>query len=75
MRWSTRIMIPGVLLMALGLAPLAYRNFNDFALEWAASLVTIGLLIFLVGWFMRRARKAYDSAFVPPGSTAKKGKK
>jgi hypothetical protein len=71
MRWSTRFIIPGIVITALGLLPLALGNFNDFALEFAASFVTIGLLIFFIGWSMRKIRKGYESGVSRSGTKKK----
>ena len=60
MRWSTRFIIPGAAMIALGCLPLAFGNFNDFALEYAASLVTFGLLLLLIGLGLRRISKAFE---------------
>ena len=60
MRWSTRFIIPGVLIMALGCLPLALGHFDDFALEYAASLVTVGFFLLVIGLGLRRVRKALE---------------
>lgn len=60
MRWSTRFIIPGAVIIALGCLPLVFGNFNDFALEYAASLVTFGLLLLLIGLGLRRITKAFE---------------
>lgn len=61
MRWSTRIMIPGVLIMALGALPLALGHFGIVTLEFSAALITVGLFIFLIGWGLRKLRKSFES--------------
>ena len=61
MRWSTRFMVPGVLIIALGCLPLALGHFNAFALEYASSLITVGIFLLLIGIALRRIRKAFES--------------
>jgi len=65
-------MIPGIFLIAIGIAPLALGHFTDFALEFAASIVFFGLLLFLIGWLMRKVRKGFESAYAPPTSAGRK---
>ncbi|MDA4121597.1 MAG: hypothetical protein OK456_00280 [Thaumarchaeota archaeon] len=62
MRWSTRIMIPGIMIMALGATPLVFGYFNFNALEFAASVISFGLLVFLVGFALRRFTKGFEKA-------------
>lgn len=53
-------MIPGVMIMAVGVTPLIFGYFNFNALEFAASATTIGLFVFLVGFAMRKVTKNFE---------------
>jgi len=58
MRWSTRIMIPGMLLIALGFVPLAFGHLNFDTLETAGSFFAVGVLVFLIGLMLRKVAKS-----------------
>lgn len=60
MKWSIGIMVVGILLVALGFAPLVLGNISIETLESAAAFFTVGIFIFLVGFALRRFRKAFE---------------
>lgn len=60
MKWSIGIMVVGILLVALGFAPLVLGNISIGTLESAAAFFTVGIFIFLVGFALRRFRKAFE---------------
>ena len=64
MRWSTRFVLAGILVIGFGCIPLVLGHFNFFALEYASTLITIGLLILLIGLGLRRLTKSFEQ--VPP---------
>jgi FtsH-binding integral membrane protein len=66
MRWSTRFIIPGIFIIAVGIVPLALGHFNIVALEFAASVITVGLLILLIGLGLRRITKAFEKTSMLP---------
>ena len=61
MRWSTRFTVTGAVIIAFGCIPLVLGHFNDFALEFSSSIITVGIFILLIGIGLRRIRKAFET--------------
>jgi hypothetical protein len=53
-------MIAGVLVIALGFVPLLFGHFTFSSLESAGSFFAIGILIFIVGWLLRKIRRSFE---------------
>jgi uncharacterized membrane protein YtjA (UPF0391 family) len=68
LKWSITLMIVGILIIAIGFIPPYFGGLSINTLETTASLFSVGLLIFLVGLFIRRARKAFRTTFSNPKS-------
>jgi len=62
MRWSTRFIMLGILIIALGFLPFVFRHFTWVGFETSASFFAVGLLIFLIGWGMRKIRKGMEKS-------------
>ncbi len=60
MRWSTRFIVVGALIILIGFVPLIASGLKMTALEGAASLFAIGLLVLFVGLLLRRLQKALE---------------
>jgi hypothetical protein len=56
-------MVIGVLIGVLGFIPLYAYGITIFTLESAASVIAIGLLVFLIGLLIRRATKVFKTLF------------
>lgn len=59
MRWSTRLLVLGIVIMLVGLIPPAALGVTIGSVESAASLIAVGLLVFLLGMLLRRLQKAF----------------
>jgi hypothetical protein len=58
MRWSLALIVVGLLLMLLGMVPLAVAGFSVGTLESSASFFATGLLILLVGVMLRKVHRS-----------------
>jgi len=58
-RWSTRLLVLGIVIMLVGLIPPAALGVTIGSVESAASLIAVGLLVFLLGMLLRRLQKAF----------------
>jgi hypothetical protein len=63
LKWSIALMVIGVLIGVLGFIPLYAYGITIFTLESAASVIAIGLLVFLIGLLIRRATKVFKTLF------------
>jgi hypothetical protein len=63
LKWSIALMVTGVLIGILGFIPLYAYGITIFTLESAASVIAIGLLVFLIGLLIRRATKVFKTLF------------
>ena len=63
MKWSLSLMIFGILVIILGLVPPYFDGVTFNTLEVAASFFAVGILLFLVGLLIRRAKKVFESTF------------
>ena len=59
MRWSTKFIIAGVVIILIGILPPALAGITIGTLEAAASIFTIGILVLLIGMGIRRLQKAF----------------
>jgi hypothetical protein len=59
LRWSTRFIIAGVVIILIGILPPALAGITIGTLEAAASIFTIGILVLLIGIGIRRLQKAF----------------
>jgi hypothetical protein len=59
LRWSTRFIIAGVVIILIGILPPALAGITIGTLEAAASIFTIGILVLLIGMGIRRLQKAF----------------
>jgi hypothetical protein len=65
MRWSTGFMLAGLLVMGLGFVPIFLAHITFGSLESAASFFAVGLLLFLIGFLLRRLRKSLEKSKPP----------
>jgi hypothetical protein len=56
-------MIVGVLIVALGFIPPYFGGITINTLEGTASFCAIGILVFLIGLLIRKAKKAFTTNF------------
>ena len=61
MRWSTRLIILGVLIFAIGFVPLKYYGLTVPTLENASAFFAVGILITLLGVLIRRINRAFKT--------------
>lgn len=68
MKWSITLMIAGILISLIGVVPPYFDGLTINALEVTASFLAVGILIFLVGLLIRKAKRALDATFqsTPP---------
>jgi hypothetical protein len=59
LRWSTKFIIVGVVIILVGVLLLVVAGITIGTLESAASIFTIGILVLLVGLGIRRLQKAF----------------
>jgi hypothetical protein len=59
LRWSTKFIIAGVVIILIGILPPALAGITVGTLEAAASIFTIGILVLLIGMGIRRLQKAF----------------
>jgi VIT1/CCC1 family predicted Fe2+/Mn2+ transporter len=62
MRWSTGFMLAGLLVMGLGFVPIFLAHITFESLESAASFFAVGLLLFLIGFLLRRLSKSLEKS-------------
>jgi len=62
MRWSTRLIILGVVVFAIGVVPLKYSGLTIPALENAAAFFATGILIILIGILLRKIQRSFTTA-------------
>jgi hypothetical protein len=60
LRWSTRFIVVGALIILIGFVPLIASGLKLATLEGAASLFATGLLVLFVGLMLRRLQKAFE---------------
>lgn len=58
MRWSTRLIVIGVVIIAVGIIPLPFAGLTIGTLETTASFFVVGLLVLLIGVMLRRFQRA-----------------
>ena len=58
MRWSTRLIIVGVLICLIGVIPVYYSGPTIDALESAAGFIAVGILVLLLGVGLRKLQRA-----------------
>lgn len=58
LRWSTRLIIAGVLISAIGVLPPYFSGPTIDALESAAGFISVGILILLLGVGLRKLQRA-----------------
>ena len=63
MNWSITMIVTGILVVVIGFVPLYFGGVKIDTLETAASFAAVGILIFLVGVLMRRARRVIKETF------------
>ena len=59
MRWSTKFIVAGVVIILIAVLLLVVAGITIGTLESAASIFTIGMLILLIGLGIRRLQKAF----------------
>jgi hypothetical protein len=59
LRWSTKLIIAGAVIILIGILLLVVAGITIGTLESAASIFTIGILVLLVGLGIRRLQKAF----------------
>ena len=59
MRWSTKFIVAGAVIILIGVLLLVVAGITIGTLESAASIFTIGMLILLIGLGIRRLQKAF----------------
>ena len=54
-------MIAGALIFAFGFLPIYFSGITISTLEGAASFFAVGILVFLIGFLIRKVKKAFKS--------------
>jgi predicted lipid-binding transport protein (Tim44 family) len=63
LKWSITLMIAGALIVVLGFVPPYLGGITINTLEGTASFCAIGILIFLIGLLIRKAKRAFKTSF------------